>query len=150
MMVSGAIGQEAVFLGNAVMVGAGLFLLYDFLRIFRRILPHGNLWIGIEDFIYWIICTGVVFVMVYRENDGMMRGFALVGLAVGMFLYFLLLSRYIVRVNVMVLRAILGFVRRIFAFFFRPIGKFGKKVAVFLIKRLKNLARAVRISLCKL
>ena len=93
MAVSTSIYQELLFLGSSVLVGMGLFFLYDILRIFRRILPHGNIWIGVEDFLYWIIFTGVVFVLLYRENDGMVRGFAFGGLLVGMTCYYLLLSR---------------------------------------------------------
>ena len=65
MAVSTSIYQELLFLGSSVLVGMGLFFLYDILRIFRRILPHGNIWIGVEDFLYWIIFTGVVFVLLY-------------------------------------------------------------------------------------
>ena len=43
MPVSETIVQEAVFLGTAILAGAGLFFLYDILRIFRRIVPHGNI-----------------------------------------------------------------------------------------------------------
>ena len=94
MAVSTSIYQELLFLGSSVLVGMGLFFLYDILRIFRRILPHGNIWIGVEDFLYWIIFTGVVFVLLYRENDGMVRGFAFGGLLVGMTCYYLTSSRY--------------------------------------------------------
>ena len=100
MAVSTSIYQELLFLGSSVLVGMGLFFLYDILRIFRRILPHGNIWIGVEDFLYWIIFTGVVFVLLYRENDGMVRGFAFGGLLVGMACYYLLLSRLIVHCQV--------------------------------------------------
>ena len=102
MAVSTSIYQELLFLGSSVLVGMGLFFLYDILRIFRRILPHGNIWIGVEDFLYWIIFTGVVFVLLYRENDGMVRGFAFGGLLVGMACYYLLLSRLIVHCQVLI------------------------------------------------
>ena len=74
--VSEGIFTEAVFLGISVLVGMGLFLLYDIFRIFRRIVPHGAIWIGVEDFCYWLLCTAAVFLMLYQENDGMIRGFA--------------------------------------------------------------------------
>lgn len=150
MTVSEPIGQEALFFGISIVVGAGLFLLYDVLRIFRRIVPHGNIWIGIEDFVYWLICAGMVFVMLYRENDGMMRGYALIGLVAGMFFYYLLLSRYVVRVNVLILGTVFGTIRKGLRFLFRPIIRIGKKVAGFFIKQLKKLVRAVRMGLCKL
>ena len=61
--VSEGIFTEAVFLGISVLVGMGLFLLYDIFRIFRRIVPHGAIWIGVEDFCYWLLCTAAVFLM---------------------------------------------------------------------------------------
>lgn len=150
MAVSETIGQETWFLGIAILVGAVLFLFYDFLRIFRRIVPHSNLWIGAEDFFYWILYTGVVFVMLYRENDGMVRGFAIGELAFGMLLYFLLLSRYVVRVNVLVLGAMVRGMMKILHYFFDPVRRIGKKVARFWIKELKKFVRAVKMCLCKL
>lgn len=150
MVVSETIGQEALLFGISILVGAGLFLLYDVLRIFRRIAPHGTIWISIEDFIYWLLCTGVVFVMLYWENDGMVRGFALMGLVFGMGIYYLLLSRYVVSVNVLILKTVLRYLYKILHFFFGPMVRIGKKVVRFLIKRLKKVARAVKISLCKL
>ena len=150
MMVSETIGREALFLGCAILVGAGLFFLYDLLRIFRRIMPHGNIWIGIEDFIYWLVCTGVVFVMLYQENDGMVWGFAFVGIVLGMGIYYLLLSRYVVKINVLVIKTILHFLRKILGFFFGPIWRIAKKVGRFFRKQLKKFIRAVKMSLCKL
>lgn len=150
MAVSEAIGHEALVLGISILAGAVLFLLYDFLRIFRRIVPHGNLWIGVEDIFYWLIYTGVVFVMLYRENDGMVRGFAIGGLAFGMLLYFALLSRFVVRINVLILGTVVRSVTGILGVFFKPVGRLGKKAAHFWIKELKKIVRAVKISLCKL
>ncbi|MBO5069227.1 MAG: spore cortex biosynthesis protein YabQ [Roseburia sp.] len=150
MTVSAAIGQEAGFLGISIVLGMGLFFLYDILRIFRRIVPHGNVWIGAEDFIYWLICTGAVFVMLYQENDGMVRGFALGGVIFGMLLYFGIFSRFVVRVNVLVLKTVLGVGKKITVFLFRPFYKVGKKILVFIRKQLKKFLRAVKIGLCKL
>lgn len=150
MVVSESIGHEAAVLGISVLVGAVLFLLYDVLRIFRRIVPHGNIWIGVEDFLYWLICTAAVFVMLYRENEGMVRGFALGGLVVGMLLYYALLSRLVIRVNVLVLRSVLGAIGKIFGTLFGPILRILKKLYKFIRKELKKMIRAVKIGLCKL
>lgn len=150
MVVSETIGREAAFLGISILAGAGLFLLYDILRIFRRVVPHGNIWIGVEDFLYWLVCTGVVFVMLYQENDGMMRGFALGGVLVGMFLYYLLFSRFVVRLNVFVIKKIFGFLGKVFGFFFGPVFRICKKAGRFFRKQLKKFLRAVKMGLCKL
>lgn len=150
MAVSEAIGHEALFFGTSIFIGAALLLLYDFLRIFRRIVPHGGLWIGVEDILYWIIYTGVVFVMLYRENEGMVRGFAIGGLMFGMLLYFFLLSRFVVRLNVLIFGTAVRSVRTIMLFFLRPVGRIVKKTAFFWTKELKKFARAVKMCLCKL
>ena len=150
MAVSEAIGHEAAVLGIAVLVGAGLFLLYDILRIFRRIVPHGNIWIGVEDFLYWLICTAAVFAMLYRENEGMVRGFVLGGVVAGMLLYYLLLSRLVIRVNVLVLKTVIGVLSKIFGTLFGPILRIIKKFNRFFRKELKKLAKAVKMGLCKL
>lgn len=149
MTVSETIGQEAFFLGVSLLLGAMLFLLYDILRIFRRIVPHGNIWIGVEDFLYWMVCTGAVFIMLYQENDGMVRGFALGGVVIGMIVYYFLLSRFVIKINVLVLKTILGFFRKILGIFWKPISFVGKKITGFLRKRLKKLWRAVKIGISK-
>ena len=150
MAVSETIGHEALLFGIFLLAGAGLFLLYDILRIIRRILPHGTVAVGIEDFFYWLVCTGVVFVMLYRENDGMVRGFALLGMAVGTVLYYLLLSRYVVSLHVFLLKSVLQLLHKVFGVLFAPVIRLGKKVGRFLKKELKKLVRAVKMGLCKL
>lgn len=150
MTVSETIGQETTFVGISLLLGIGLFFLYDILRIFRRILPHGAIWIGVEDFIYWLVCTGAVFVMLYQENDGMVRGFALGGVAIGMVCYYTLLSRFVIKVNVAVIRAVTGAIRKVFKVLFSPFLWIIKKIWRFFRKELKKVWRAVKIGLCKL
>lgn len=150
MAVNGAIGQEAFFLGVSILVGAALCGLYDVLRIFRRIAAHGNFWIGLEDFLYWITCTGVVFLMIYRENDGMARGFAFGGILLGLLLYHLLLSRFFIGINVLILRKTLGAVGKALCVLFGPFLWIAKKVGGFLGKQLKKLQKAVKMGIHKL
>lgn len=150
MNVSETIGQEAVFLGTSILLGAVLFLVYDVLRIFRRMAAHGNFWIAVEDFLYWLLCTAAVFVLLYRENDGMVRGFAFGGILIGMLLYYVTLSRLLIKVNVFLLSKIGEVLGKIFGTVFGPSVKIGKKFTGFLIKRLKKVWRAVKMGLCKL
>ena len=136
--------------GNRVSEGMGLFLLYDIFRIFRRIVPHGAIWIGVEDFCYWLLCTAAVFLMLYQENDGMIRGFAIGGVIFGMILYFFLLSRFVVKINVCILKKILGIAGRITGFVTKPFRKIGRKIISFLCKQLKKWIKMIKMSLCKL
>lgn len=148
--ISEEIFTEAGFLGASILVGMALFLLYDCFRIFRRIVPHGAIWIGVEDFIYWLICTVAIFLMLYRKNDGMIRGFAIGGVIAGMMIYFFLLSRFIVRANVWILKKVLGAVGRMTGFVTRPFRRMGRKIISFSRKQLKKMIKVIKMGLCKL
>lgn len=64
---------EARLLLLSAASGAGLSLLYGALRLWRRLVPHGWLWTGLEDFAYWVFAGFAVFYLLYRENDGVLR-----------------------------------------------------------------------------
>jgi spore cortex biosynthesis protein YabQ len=96
--VSASVWQELTFAGNAACLGAMLFFLYDLLRVFRRLILHSLIWISVEDLVYWIVFTGAVFRMMAQQNDGRIRGFALIGMAGGMALYYLLFGRMFLRI----------------------------------------------------
>ena len=97
MSVSGSIQNEMMLFGSAVLLGAALMLLYDMIRICRRIFPRGIILVSIEDVIYWIVFGVAVFILLYRENDGAVRGFIVGGIAAGLFLYYQLLGRWLMK-----------------------------------------------------
>lgn len=86
-MMSGVILEELRVAGVAILSGAVITVVYDCLRIFRRIIPHGNIWIGIEDFFFWMWTALWVFSVLYRENDGSLRSYTILAMVMGMFLY---------------------------------------------------------------
>ncbi len=150
MVVSEVIGNEAILFGTSVLCGMGLVLTYDILRIIRRLIPHGNIWIGIEDVCYWIFCTVHVFLLLYLKNDGRMRGFCFLGILLGGLFYASLLSRGILKIVVPVLDKIGKVLGKILGTLGRPPIKLGKKIFSFIRKQLKKLYKAIRMGLCKL
>ncbi len=64
---------EARLLILSVGAGVGLALFYAVIRLLRRIVRHGWMWVGLEDLAYWIIAGFAVFYLLYRENDGAFR-----------------------------------------------------------------------------
>jgi len=156
MSVSEAIFKEADILLKAFATGIILVFVYDLLRIIRRLIPHGVWLISVEDILFWTGSAIAIFAMLYRENDGYLRGFSIGGVIVGMLLYSALLSRYVVKGSVFVLEKILYVLLRPLVCFFKLIGKplkFGWKKAVkvgrFLKKQLKNIWKTVKIGVCK-
>lgn len=150
MQISETIGNEAMFFQNSVLCGIGLVLVYDCFRIFRRVVPHGNIWIGIEDVCYWIFCTVTVFLHLYRNNDGMIRSVCFLGIGIGCMVYMLLCSRLVVKIAANVLGKILKGIRKVLGILLVPFVRPGKKMISFIRKQLKKLYKAIKMSLRKL
>lgn len=72
--MSPEIELEICFLFHSFLMGILITVLYDLLRILRRILPHNILAISLEDFLYWIVCSLLVFAMLIREITGYSDG----------------------------------------------------------------------------
>lgn len=85
--MTGGITAEFLSVASALLCGAAVTFVYDLLRIFRRVFPHGSLWIGIEDAFFWLWTAFWTFSVLYRENDGSFRGYTLLSMAAGMIAY---------------------------------------------------------------
>ncbi len=156
MQISEGIFQETNILLAAMATGALLFFVYDLLRIMRRLIPHGTLWVAVEDVLFWLGSAVVIFVMLYQQADGSLRGFSIGGVVIGMLLYAFLLSPLIVKGSVFLLEKILYVLFRPLVCLFRLLGRpfriFGRKGSkawLFFKKRLKKLWKTVRMCLNK-
>ena len=103
-MISESILAELKTAWVALFSGALITVVYDVLRIFRRIISHGNLWIGIEDFFFWIWTTFWIFSVLYRENDGNLRIYTILFMVLGMFLYHRIIGEPVVNITGKVLK----------------------------------------------
>lgn len=129
--ISPFLGDEAMLFLYAALTGAFLMLIYDFLRLFRRVCPHGLVWIAIEDFLYWIFSAIVIFGVLLVENDGIFRWFFALGMLLGMAAFHICVGRYFVVMMAAVLNKILDMVKR-------GVGRFLavlRRLDVFLSKR---------------
>lgn len=107
--VSEDIHQEILFLLISLALGEGLVVFYDVFRIFRRIVPHGVIWISVEDILYWIVCALLVFGMIFQTNDGLVRGFSIGGICIGMLFYNHFVSPFFVKHISSILEKIIRF-----------------------------------------
>ena len=163
-MVSPGIMQQGSLFLHAMAFGVALIFCYDLLRIFRRGVPHGTVWIAVEDMFFWLISAFVLFQLMYEENDGTLRWFVIMGVLLGMILYNVSLSRFVVRFGSFFFRLILRVIRavimgivKILQFLLKPLGKCiqrncrtGKKSSRYVKKQLKKLYKTVKMGLCKL
>jgi len=95
--MSETIVREWRMLWYAVATGACFALSYDVLRLLRRLFRHSRTLVDIEDILYWTACFFASFTLLYYGNHGVVRFFAVLGAAAGMWLYYLTLGRWLVR-----------------------------------------------------
>lgn len=130
---------ELRVVGVAFLSGAVITMVYDILRIFRRVISHGNFWIGAEDFIFWIWTALWTFSVLYRENDGNLRMYTMLFMAVGMILYHLTISEPLVRFFGKILKKILEtalYPLKMLKIYMRFLGKKLKKPVTGIIMKL--------------
>lgn len=120
-------GSENTFLLHALLLGIFITFVYDLLRIFRRVIPHGAFLVSLEDIVFWVYCGAEVFLMMYHEGDGSLRWFAVLGAAVGMFLYKKLISRWFVKYVSLGLGKALKILGKVLKFLCKPFSFLGRK-----------------------
>ena len=144
--------DQGIFWLFCFVTGAVITFIYDQIRIVRRVLPHGSVLVAIEDLLFWLFAGIVIFSLLYRMN----AGFAVFGLATGMFLYKKIFRDFLVNFMSTVIRRILDIVVRILSiplnFVKRPVLK-GLRAVKGRRNRLKKKLTANikegKITLCK-
>lgn len=105
MELFSAIPGELILLREALFMGAGMFAIYDLIRIFRRLLTHGILWISIEDLLYFAAAALWFFLRICKVNSGIIRFYFLLAMGAGALAYYLLLGRPLMsHISVLILR----------------------------------------------
>ncbi|OPX43819.1 spore protein YabQ [Ruminiclostridium hungatei] len=102
-----SIGEQVYIFLYAILAGAIAAFLYDLLRIKRRAVKTGVIFVGLEDILYWLTVAVFLFITVYNSNSGQMRGFIFIGNVIGVMLYESLLSNLIIKSSMMVIRLII-------------------------------------------
>lgn len=109
-MILSMTGQAWLFLFT-VALGFAAGFLFDFFRIFRKTFKHPDFLTQLEDLVYWLSITVLIFYFMLNENNGEIRVFSIVGMFLGMILYFCTLSFVVFNVSV----AVINFFKKVFA-----------------------------------
>ena len=72
---------------QTIKLGIKLAFIYDGIRIFRILISHKNITVSLEDLVFWIYATWIMFQLQLERSDGVLRGFSVLGMLLGMFLY---------------------------------------------------------------
>lgn len=148
-----AINQAYLFL-IFTLNGFFIGILFDFFRILRKSFKTINLITNVEDIIFWILTGLSIIYCMYNFSDGSLRLFMFLGLGIGLTIYILTLSNFIIKTVVKVISIIKKFIITIISIIifpfkaifklirkilFRPIYVIFIKIQNNMTKKLKNL-----------
>lgn len=142
--------NENQFLLYALLMGVFITFVYDLLRIFRRVVPHGSFLVSLEDMVFWVYCGTEVFLMMYHEGDGGLRWFAVIGAMCGMYLYKKLVSEWFVKYAALILNKASWAVGKVLKWLLWPVGFAGRKACGLCGRaggRLRRQARGLKRSI---
>ncbi len=151
--MSREIVQELTFFAHSVLMGLVITFAYDWIRVLRRLIKHGTVLTSLEDVFFWLVCGLAVFYMLYRENNGTLRWFAVVGAAMGMFLYKIIIRDVFINIMSTCLHKIMWFLFSVLQIVLKPLKCLfcaGKTLVLHLEKSLKKSKKSIkkRLTVC--
>ena len=106
-----SVAAQAVSLAGALALGVAVGLLYDLFRILRVRIPWRVMG-GFLDLVFWLLVTAALFVYTVAVGDGRVRFFLVAAILGGAVAYFLLLSRWALKLGYL-FADLLGFLWRL-------------------------------------
>lgn len=150
--MNGAITVELRFFLISILWGVIILLVYDGLRILRRLIPHNSFFLALEDLIFWVLTSLFIFAMIYTMNNGTIRGFSVMGMAIGMILYHYIFSEFVVKwvtkailLLLSPIRFAIDKIRKLLTFVLSKL----KRIINYFQNRLKKYAKSVKITYSK-
>lgn len=137
--MAGLIYSEMRLFGICFLLGMALGLLYDIFRIFRMLIPHKNIFVDLEDLIYWVLTAYLVFRTLFQFNEGKLRGYAFLGMFLGVLIYTLTMRQLLL----LIVKKLLPFWIKGMGFAKKPF----KRLAGYIRKALKNMVLEVKMAI---
>lgn len=142
-----------IFALNGFVIG----LLFDFFRILRKSFKTADIVTYIEDILFWIFSGLTVLYSIFVFNNGEIRIYMFLAILLGVILYILLLSSYIIKINVYIIDKIKIFTKLVikvilvpFKITFKIIKRLFFKPISFIFINLKNIMKDINKVLKKL
>ena len=112
-----------IFVANGILIG----ILFDFFRILRKSFKTKDIITYIEDLLFWILAGTSILYFIFVYNNGEIRLFMFLGIAIGLVLYMLIFSSLFIKINVSIITFLKNIFIKIFTIILIPF-KFLKKM----------------------
>ena len=130
--------------------GIVIGVLFDVFRILRRSFKTADWLTTLQDILFWILAGFITLFSIFKFNNGEIRSYIFIGIALGVLIYMLTLSKYIVKYSVIIIKfikkiisyIIIKFIKKIISY---PVNLIFKIFNFLLIKPIKFLAQKLSI-----
>ena len=134
--MSSIITNQSILFLTAVQIGILMGIIFDLIRIFRKLIRHPNFLVQIEDMLFWVVCALIGFYRLYVCNYAEIRPFVFVGMILGAFFYFMTFSVIFMKIATIVIQYVKAVIRKLIG-----------AVVKYMIYPLKNLIRKLLLLL---
>jgi len=86
--------------------GIGMGAVFDGYRVVSNELKFPRWWLPVLDILYWMAAAVIVFRVLYASNNGELRAYVFIGLAIGVIIYYVLFSKMIIGAVKWLIRAV--------------------------------------------
>jgi spore cortex biosynthesis protein YabQ len=100
------ISDQAYIFLCTVLGGLLVGFIYDLFRISRRVIKTHNIIVYFEDIAFWILVSLTSFAIIFVSNSGKIRGYSLIGIVLGVIIYYFLFSYFIMKITINIINFI--------------------------------------------
>ena len=118
------ISNQAYLFAIFIIVGVIIGLVFDFFRILRKVFKTADIITYIEDIIFWILTGFIVLYSVFTFNNGEIRIFMFLVILLGVIIYMIFFSKYIIKINVKILKFIKLIIKTPIVFIYKLLKKY--------------------------
>lgn len=98
-----------------LLIGIFIGIIFDFFRSLRKKVKTSDSLTYIQDTIFFIISGVLILYSMYKFNSGEVRLYIFIGILLGILLYFCILSKYVMRIFVIVIEILEMILNKIFS-----------------------------------
>lgn len=102
-------------------IGIIIGILFDIFRISRKIFKTSDILTYIEDILFWLISGLIILFSIFLFNNGELRLYIFIGISIGILIYMLSISRYFIKINILIINYLKLIILKILHIIFKPL-----------------------------
>lgn len=84
--------------------GITIGVLFDIFRILRKSFKTADIVTYLQDILFWLISGGIILFSIFQFNHGEIRSYVFIGIILGVILYMITISKYIIKYSVFIIK----------------------------------------------